>query len=187
MRPRVSRQSKALFLTCCLVCVGAFAQTDSQQGAAPSAEPEVKTTNYRDWAVSCRENPQNGATECSMFQRLVIQETNQIALNFAIGFLPNAEQQRVPVAILTFPLGIFLPAGAVMQIDSSDPIRLQIERCFRRGCQSGFAIDEALLSQLKAGAKADVKFLESREEEVELTVSLSGFSAAYAALEESVR
>jgi invasion protein IalB len=173
-----------LLFACCLATVSALAQTESQEPAA-TTEPKVTTTNYRDWALSCRENPETGVDDCSMFQRLVIQETNQIALNFALGFLPNAQQQRVPVAVLTFPLGIYLPGGAEMQIDSAEPIRLQIERCFRRGCQSGFAIDDALLAQLKAGSKATVKILQSREEEIDLTISLSGFSAAFAALQES--
>ncbi len=166
----------------------ASAQTGADSEAAPSGEqnPDITTERYKDWALSCRTDQASGDRQCSMFQRLVIQETNQVALNVAIGFLRSEDGNRVPVAIFTFPLGIFLPGGAEIQVDDAEPFRLQIERCFRRGCQSGVALDDAHLAQFRAGSQANVKIMQDRGQAVDLTVSLSGFSAAYNALIASV-
>ncbi len=162
------------------------AQTDT---AAPvptpgADDPDVTTERYKDWALSCRQG-ENSVRRCSMFQRLVVQDSNQVALNVAIGFLENDEGNRVPVAILTFPLGIYLPGGAELQVDETEPTRLQIERCFRRGCQSGMALDDKHLAQFRAGSTARVRIMQSREQAIDLDVSLSGFSAAFNALEAS--
>jgi invasion protein IalB len=164
------------------------AQT-AQPSAQPqqSGDPDVVTERFRDWALSCRGNSQGGASQCSLFQRLVVQDTDQIALNVAIGFLRNEEGQQVPVAIFTFPLGIFLPGGVEMQVDSAEPRQLQIERCFQRGCQLGITLDDQLIAQFKAGSTTYMRVMQTREEGIELTVSLSGFSAGYNALVESTR
>lgn len=167
----------------------ALSQSDTETANQPPAQaaqdPDVSTERYRDWALTCRTNAESGQRQCSMFQRLVVQDTNQVALNVAIGFLQSEEGARVPVAVFTFPLGIFLPAGAELQVDDTEPTQLQIERCFQRGCQSGLALDDKRLAQFRAGSSANVTVMQSREQSIDLTVSLSGFSAAFDALSAS--
>lgn len=180
------RRLLATITTFALLWVSAAqAQTNTENPtAAPNGDdPDVTTERYRDWALSCRTD--DGVRRCSMFQRLVVQDSNQVALNIAIGFLENDEGNRVPVAILTFPLGIYLPGGAVLQVDETEPAQLQIERCFRRGCQSGLALDDKRIAQFRAGSTANVRIMQSREQAINLNVSLSGFSAAFNALQAS--
>ncbi len=157
----------------------------STEGQGQGQAPNVTTTRFKNWAMSCRDGEEGGPRQCSIFQRLVVQDTEQVALNIAVGYLRGNQGGQTPVAILTFPLGIYLPGGARLQVDSTEPLELPIERCFRRGCQTGFAFDEQRIAQFKAGSTASVKIMQARDQEIDLTVSLSGFSAAFAALAES--
>lgn len=180
--------TKNLFLSLIVafaVSIPVQAQNEANQ-AGESENPDVTTSRFRDWALSCRSDAESGAKQCSMFQRLVVEQSKQVALNVAIGFLNNDQGERVPVAIFTFPLGIWLPGGMAMQVDEGEPVQLAIERCFRRGCQTGLALNDELVAQFKAGSSAKVTIRQSREENIDLTVSLSGFSAAYQALTDSL-
>ncbi len=150
------------------------------QDASGAERSEVTTERFRDWALRCQSEGER--RQCSIFQRLVVQETNQVALNLVIGFGQDVEGKQVPIAVFTFPLGIYLPAGAAFRVDEGEPQRMQIERCFNRGCQSAVALDPAQLETFKAGREAIVTIGQDREQAVDLRVSLSGFSAAYDAL-----
>ncbi|MCZ7598248.1 MAG: invasion associated locus B family protein [Gammaproteobacteria bacterium] len=105
-----------------------------------------------------------------------------MALNPVIGFGQDVDGKQVPIAVFTFPLGIYLPAGAAIRVDEGEPVRLEIERCINRGCQSAVALEPAQLETFKAGREAIVTIGRDREQAVDLRVSLSGFSAAYDAL-----
>ncbi|KAA3622725.1 MAG: invasion associated locus B family protein [Proteobacteria bacterium] len=159
---------------------------DDPDTAPESDEPDVTTSRFRDWALRCRTDAESGDTQCTMFQRLVVQETNRVALNVAIGFLQNEQGEPVPVAVFTFPLGIWLPGGMVLQVDEGEQVPMAIERCFRRGCQTGLALNDDLIGQFKAGNQAKVTIKQSREEDIDLTVSLNGFSAGFNALNSSL-
>lgn len=171
---------KLLFSLAALLIVSMPSHAQEQSGE--SADPDVTTSRYRDWALSCRTNTETNTQQCTMFQRLVVEETKQVALNVAIGYLRNDEGRPVPVAIITFPLGIWLPGGATMRVDSGEPIRFAIERCFRRGCQTGITLTDDILAQFRAGSQATITIQQARDQNIDLNVSLSGFSAGFKAL-----
>jgi len=154
--------------------------TTFAQETSNAERSEVTTERFRDWALRCQS--EGDRRQCSIFQRLVVQETNQVALNLVIGFGQDVEGKQVPIAVFTFPLGIYLPAGAAIRVDEGEPVRLEIERCINRGCQSAVALEPAQLEAFKAGREAIVTIGQDREQAVDLRVSLSGFSAAYDAL-----
>src|SRR5690606_38938713 len=54
------------------------------QDTSTAARSEVTTERFRDWALRCQS--EGDRRQCSIFQRLVVQETNQVALNLVIGF-----------------------------------------------------------------------------------------------------
>jgi invasion protein IalB len=165
----------------------AHGQSDSASSGASTQgnDPDVTTSRFRDWAVSCRTNPELNTRQCTMFQRLVVEETNQVALNLSIGTLRDDQNQPILVAIFTVPLGIWLPGGLELQVDALESVRLPIERCFPRGCQTGVAVSDELLAQFRAGNRARVTVKQAEDQDVDLAVSLAGFSAAFNALTET--
>lgn len=181
--------NKLVFLLFCAVVISApsHAQTDvAVPGAAVQGDnPDVTTNRFRDWAVSCRTDQESSARQCTMFQRLVVEETNQVALNLSIGTLRDDENRPILVAIFTVPLGIWLPGGLEMQVDELEAMRLPIERCFPRGCQTGVVVSDELLAQFRAGNAARVTVRQAEDQDIDLDVSLSGFSAAFNALTET--
>jgi invasion protein IalB len=84
--------------------------------------------------------------------------------------------------LILLPLGILLPAGVTMQIDSGAAIPLEVERCERQGCRIERLIEPDLLSRLKAGTKATVFFEafdpQGKRQRLGVPISLLGFTAA---------
>lgn len=178
--PKTSRLFVLLVAVASLSSTALSAQAQAQeQGTGKS---EVTTERFKDWALRCRSQGEGGSRQCSIFQRLIVEETKQLALNVAIGYGTDTEGKRMPIAIFTFPLGIFLPAGAVLKVDDGESARMPIERCFDRGCQCALVLEQKWIERFKAGSTASVTIRQERDEEIPLTVSLSGFSAAFNAL-----
>ena len=84
--------------------------------------------------------------------------------------------------LIRLPLGILLPAGVTMQIDSGAAIPLEVERCERQGCRIERLIEPDLMSRLKAGTKATVFFEafdpQGKRQRLGVPISLLGFTAA---------
>ncbi|GJL81791.1 MAG: invasion associated locus B family protein [marine bacterium B5-7] len=164
-------------------------QTDSTGSGANTTEDSketVETDRFKDWALRCRTNSESGLKSCTLFQRLVVNDSKQVALNTSIGFLRAEDTGNVvPVAVFTIPLGVYLLDGATLQVDKTEPVKLDIERCYPRGCQAGLVLTDEFVARFKAGSNAVMTIKQSRDEPVELAISLSGFSAGYKALIEA--
>lgn len=134
---------------------------------------------YENWTIRC--DNKNAAKEerCYIFQNLVLREGGQRVLHIAIGYLPDTEQ---PVALLTLPLGISLPPGARIQIDSNEALRFNIERCETNGCRAGFSLNEDILNQFRKGLEARIVFHDGARRPISVPLSLRGFTAGLSAL-----
>jgi invasion protein IalB len=139
--------------------------------AAAAAEPGQK---FKAWEVKC-EKAENSAQVCHIFQEVSEPNNKQKLLHIAIGYLP--EKPDKPVAFVTVPLGVLLPAGISLQIDAGDPVRIPLEVCLPTGCRSGFALNEKLLAAMKNGVTAKFTFYDMARQEAVAEVSLSGFTA----------
>jgi invasion protein IalB len=138
---------------------------------------------FQDWTVRC-DKPAEGAPEgaipiCYLHQQVKGQQGDQPLMFIMIGYLPNKSE---PVAILSFPLGIFLPTGITLQIDDGKPARFPIERCFPNGCRAGLELADELLNAFKSGTGASFTYHYDSEQKVTARVSLSGFTAGVGAL-----
>jgi invasion protein IalB len=140
---------------------------------AAQATPE-NGKQFKDWAVKC-ENLANAETQiCHIFQNVVQQGTTKRIILFEVGYLPNRDQ---PVAILTVPLGIFLPAGVGLKVDEGKMRTLQPEVCMPDGCKVVFEIDAELEQTLKKGSKATIAFANRQRKALAVPISLKGFTA----------
>ena len=144
-------------------------------GAAPQAEIRAE---HQDWVVRCQPAPEDafGAGEsCEMYQQVSEQESGQTVLETVIGFPPGADQ---PVALFNLPLGMLLPPGVELQVGDNEPIRFAVQLCVQSGCLTDIVLEPELVEQMRAGSEATLTIVDPQGQDVELPLSLMGFSAS---------
>jgi invasion protein IalB len=144
----------------------------AQQGAF---KPKGDVEHFKDWAVQCAENRQTGEQQCEMFQGVTRNDTGKPVMRVSIGFPPGQDQ---PLAIFALPLGFHLTPGVRLSVDGSEPTRFPVQICFQQGCRADLPLKAEILDQLRSGQKAQVTIVDPRGREVDLPLSLMGFTAA---------
>ena len=135
---------------------------------------------FKDWTIMCDEQPQNESDSgCYIVQHVVNNQNQQPMMRMAIGYV---SAERVPIAVISLPLGIRLPPGAELQVDQNEIIRLAFERCMPDGCHIQFRLKDSDVAGFKAGAGGRVTFQDPNGRPVAVPFSLSGFTAALANL-----
>jgi invasion protein IalB len=121
--------------------------------------------------------PASGETEtiCQITQILNEKGSNKPVMQIAIGYLP---EQKLPVAAVTLPLGIWLPPGLQLQVDSGKTGRVPVDTCIPGGCRAGVELDEQFLASMKKGSELNITFGGGTRQPVTVPVSLKGFTAA---------
>ena len=144
-------------------------------GAAQGATDGDK---FKEWTMRC-EAPEGAQQVCHIFQVAKDKETGQDIVHIAIGYRADLPD---PLAIISVPLGIFLPPGVSLQIDEGNPVRAPYEVCDRDACRAGFPLSGEMVSSLKGGLSLKVTLENPLGEKITLPVSLSGFTAGLNAL-----
>ena len=75
------------------------------------------------------------------------------------------------------PLGILLPYGVRLKIDSDQVVPLPVSRCVPQGCISQAPMLDEAVGKMKKGSKAVFGFF--LDKEILVNVSLRGFTKAY--------
>ncbi|KAF0279869.1 hypothetical protein BA897_03765 [Spiribacter roseus] len=166
----------------------AGAQSEGTDSALePQAErpqAEVRERN-QDWIVRCQPAPEDafGAGEfCEMYQQVSEQENDQTVLEAVIGFPPDSDR---PVALFNLPLGMLLPPGVALSIDGGEAERFAVQICLQAGCRTSIELGDDLLSRMRAGERATLTIADPQNREVEIPLSLLGFSASLDTLREN--
>lgn len=126
------------------------------------------------WSVRCdaqREGDQKG--HCEVFQRLIVQETGQRVVEFAIGFPQDKDNAR---GVMILPLGISLPEGAQMKIDDGQVFKFNMRYCTVDGCVAFLNMNKVLLDKLRNGKEATITFKTINGQGMDVRMSLSGFT-----------
>ena len=150
----------------------------AQQGTtSPDGARTVAT--HADWTVRCGPNPQTQEEVCYMVQQVTSKETGRGVLQLAIGkFGP----EKRDLALITLPLGVRLPPGLALEVTGRERRKLPFERCLRTGCQAQLLIDDAVLTEFKAGIDGRILFYDLNGNPGALPFSLQGFTAAFAGI-----
>ena len=112
-------------------------QTPSASPSQSAPAPATAQTKGPGWAVNCKSEAKEKELECRMSQTVVLKQSGQILTN--ITFRIPADTKK-PEIIVQLPLGVFLAAGATVQVDENPPQRINYRACDRSGC---FAITPA--------------------------------------------
>lgn len=150
-----------------------------------SAAQDVTRTQYGDWTVACAA----GGAPCIM-QKAGTTDEGQTALSMEIEKLDEPQTvdgQRIEaVGNFLVPLGVLLQAGLRLQVDSGEVAASPFLLCQQNGCIVRAPLQPQILDSFRRGARARFAFTvfgnDGEPRDVEVTVSLSGFTRAYNAL-----
>ena len=147
----------------------ALAQSNGSNGA-----DDVKITHYNDWEVRC---PKSGPAQddCEMTQLINGPDGNKPIMRVVMGYPPQIDTAAM---IFILPLGTRLAPGVQLSVDGDQPRRFPFQICLEQGCRADFPIENDLLAKMKRGSEATVTIVGPKGDQIELPISLSGFTDA---------
>jgi len=164
--------------------VTAPVQENYPTAPAPEQAPtDVVYEVHGDWQVRCAaDDPKN----CFLYQLGKDGSGNPIA-EFNLVQLQNEGQAVAGITIVT-PLGTNLGRGLKWQIDSGKSRTYPYSWCAQVGCFARFGMTDEQISGMKRGAKGflSLSAIQNPDAEISLSISLTGFTAAYDTLKEVV-
>ena len=166
------------------VCMGLAGILLLISGGVAAQTDKPKPVTYKDWAHVCEKPPvpegqQAPADQCYIYQNISVKDTNKRLLHLAIGFVGK---ENKPAAVLTLPLGIFLPPGLAFGVDKNKPVNFPVQACIRAGCRAVLPLGDELIAQMKKGKQGQVRFFDGQRREIGIPISLLGFTAGFNAL-----
>ena len=197
LRPLARRTALALPILAAALALP-FAATAQSADEVEVGQPYVAFSSG-DWEVRCIKGPEDAAAErCEMFQLLIDEENNPVAV-FRLNMPIEGAEGQVASAVFNTPLQTRLDPGLQLQIDDGEFERLPFTFCAPGGCAAEAPLAEPVVQQFRDGGLLTLVIFalvlnergdpvrgpsgEPRAVPVELTASLSGFTAAYQELE----
>lgn len=153
--------------------------------AQPAAAQEQVRETHGDWQVVCAEGQ---GDVCAMRQIGKGPEGSDV-LAVTVRALDGvtAEDGRpVPAAIdIVAPLGVALRQGVRVTVDGGQERAAPFEVCMQNGCLVRSPMSEEFLNAMKRGRTARMVVVSTQQggTEVPVDISLSGFTAAFNAIE----
>ena len=140
----------------------------------------VKET-HGDWQLSCVRSGTE-ADPCQLYQLMQDDQGNSVA-EISIFNLPKGSQAVAGASIVT-PLETLLTSQVTMRVDNGQAKRYPFTLCASMGCIARVGFTEAELNSFRRGNKATFVIVPAMlpDEQVEITMSLKGFTAGYEAV-----
>ncbi|GFE50214.1 invasion-associated locus B family protein [Roseobacter cerasinus] len=144
----------------------------------PQVGQRYTTETIGDWTMRCVKT-EDDKDPCEMFQLLEDDEGNPMS-EVTVFQLPENDRFAAGATIIV-PLETALQAGLTMKIDTNPTRRFPYAFCDRVGCYAQIALADEDVTILKRGNKADLDIVPfaSPDTPVKVTLSLTGFTAAY--------
>lgn len=160
-------------------------ETEPAEAEAPlseSSEPAAGDTyvagNFSDWELRCL-RLEDGRDRCQMYQ-LLLDATGQAVAEVNLFAIPPGSPAEAGATVIT-PLETLLTADLRLVVDEGEARRYPYSFCSTEGCVArlGFTPEEVVI--FKRGAKATITIVPALapDKTVDLTMSLSGFTASY--------
>lgn len=143
---------------------------------AQDSEVTITTKSFDDWQVRC-EQTKGADKSCVMTQQAMVQTSGQRLMQANI-----AKEGGLTKMTLILPLGINLPAGAVLQIDEKNKTNLVIGFCTQTGCFVNMDLDDTLIRAIGNADAVQVNIHIADGKPVSVPFSPKGFLAAHSSL-----
>lgn len=165
-----------------LIAAGLTALMISTGGAAAQQAAEEKVVaTHGAWQVRC-----SGDEDVCILSQVGKDSNGKDVLEVQVRKLNGAKAPDgtpIPGAVqIVTPLGVLLPAGVRIQVDGNKERAAPYEVCTQTGCLVRQPISTDLINELKAGAHAKVTIVAAPQQEIPVTLSLSGFTKGFGAL-----
>jgi len=136
---------------------------------------------FNDWALRCLK-VETGEDPCQMYQLMSDEEGNDVA-EIAIVSLPNGDR-AVAGATIVVPLDTLLTEQITLRVDGGQARRFPFNFCNLGGCVTRLGLTAQDVALFKRGAEATLSMVPAAapDQTVTVTMSLSGFTAAFDAV-----
>jgi invasion protein IalB len=140
-----------------------------------AAQGAVKSV-HKDWQVRCDTPPGAKAEQCALIQSVTAEDRANVGLTVIV--LKTADQKSKLMRVVA-PLGVLLPSGLGLKIDTNDVGRAGFVRCLPNGCIAEVVMDDELIKKLRTGKSATFIIFQTPEEGIGFPMSLNGFGEGY--------
>jgi invasion protein IalB len=162
------RRGLALATVGAIAALGALPQPAAGQGAVKSV--------HGDWQIRCDTPPGSQGDQCALIQSVTAEDRANVGLTVIV--LKTADQKSRLMRVVA-PLGVLLPSGLGLKIDTADVGRAGFVRCLPNGCVAEVVMDDNLIKQLRAGQTATFIIFQTPEEGIGFPMALKGFGEGY--------
>jgi invasion protein IalB len=139
------------------------------------AQGVVKSV-HGDWQIRCDTPPGAQSEQCALIQSVTAEDRPNVGLTVIV--LKTADQKLRLMRVLA-PLGVLLPNGLGLRIDSVDVGKVSFVRCLPNGCVAEVVVNEELMTRLRSGQNATFIIFQTPEEGIGIPVSLKGFGEGF--------
>ncbi len=152
--------------------------------ASKPVKPEeaIKTTNYGDWSLRCREG---AAHSCEVSQTIEAQDRSAPIAKISVGRPGGSGDLHVVVVL---PNNVSFPSSVHIRTDANDKWGLELEwvRCIPGGCFADALLTDAALNRWHGlNSVGSIIFRDAAGEEVSFPMTFHGFGEALDALNKS--
>src|SRR5579863_4819578 len=155
-----------------------FMATVSWIACAPPAAlaQGVVKAKHGDWEMRCETPPGAAREQCALIQSVAAEDRPNVTLIVIV--LKTADGKSRLLRVIA-PLGVLIPSGLGLKIDSVDVGRAAFVRCLPNGCVAEVVMDDKLLDQLKNGKSATFIIFQTPEEGIGIPLTLAGFKEGF--------
>ena len=140
----------------------------------------IEQENFEAWQFTCVE--EQSQKICDLRELVFDQNTEEVVSYLSITINPDSLAQMQ----IAFPHAVNLKNPVQLQIDENDPLELNYAYCNQSACFIAEIIADNFINMFKAGNQITLKVLLLDNREATITYSLSGFTAGYNKLLETV-
>src|SRR5262249_10241373 len=143
--PKRRRSRDGLALRVAVAFAGLVALSD-----IAAAQGVVKSV-HGDWQIRCDTPPGAQTEQCALIQSVTAEGRPTVGLSVIV--LKQADQKFRLMRVLA-PLGVLLPNGLGLRIDSADVGKVSFVRCLPNGCVAEVVVNDDLMNKLRTGQSA---------------------------------
>ena len=158
-----------------LLALGLLAAAMIGASTQAHAQGAVRSV-HGDWQIRCDTPPGAQNEQCALIQSVVAEDRSNAGLTVIV--LKTADQKNRLMRVVA-PLGVLLPSGLGLKLDSVDVGRAGFVRCLPNGCVAEVIMDDNLVSKLRNGQSATFIIFQTPEEGIGFPISLKGFGDGF--------
>ncbi len=159
-------------------------RTEGEEAAPgePQVGQEYIAETTGDWSIRCLKTPEGQPDPCQLYQLLRGSDDNPVA-EISIVRLPEGSRAAAGATIVT-PLETLLTEDLRISVDGAADRVYEFSFCNQGGCVSRVGFTGEEIAQFRAGNAARMRIVPAAapDQNIDLTISLTGFTAGFNAL-----